>query len=56
LALYKRDFQPSEFEFMDESSRDDMEKRFDDYGHMRFGKRAVGEDGFDDYGHMRFGK
>lgn len=30
------------------------EKRYDDYGHMRFGKR--GDDHFDDYGHMRFGK
>ncbi|XP_078032977.1 drosulfakinin [Augochlora pura] len=25
---------------------------FDDYGHMRFGKREQ----FDDYGHMRFGR
>lgn len=33
----------------------DMNKRqFDDYGHMRFGKR--GDDKFDDYGHMRFGR
>ncbi|XP_044743583.1 drosulfakinins [Chrysoperla carnea] len=32
----------------------DVSKRqFDDYGHMRFGKR---EDRFDDYGHMRFGR
>lgn len=30
-------------------------KRFDDYGHLRFGKRT-GEDQFDDYGHMRFGR
>ncbi|XP_017104301.2 drosulfakinins [Drosophila bipectinata] len=30
-------------------------KRFDDYGHMRFGKRG-GDDQFDDYGHMRFGR
>lgn len=29
-------------------------KRFDDYGHMRFGKRN--EDQFDDYGHLRFGR
>lgn len=28
-------------------------QEFDDYGHMRFGKR--GEES-DDYGHMRFGK
>lgn len=32
----------------------DKSKRYDDYGHMRFGKR--GDDQFDDYGHMRFGK
>ncbi|KAH8304929.1 hypothetical protein KR018_005051 [Drosophila ironensis] len=30
-------------------------KRFDDYGHMRFGKRG-GDDNYDDYGHMRFGR
>lgn len=40
---------------------EDVEKRFDDYGHMRFGKRAGGGGGgegeqFDDYGHMRFGR
>ncbi|XP_073819875.1 drosulfakinin [Musca autumnalis] len=34
---------------------DDRNKRFDDYGHMRFGKRG-GEEQFDDYGHMRFGR
>lgn len=33
----------------------DKSKRYDDYGHMRFGKRSD-EDHFDDYGHMRFGK
>lgn len=37
----------------------DKSKRFEEYGHMRFGKRtaalAGGDDG-DDYGHMRFGK
>lgn len=33
----------------------DKSKRYDDYGHMRFGKRSE-EDHFDDYGHMRFGK
>lgn len=33
----------------------DKPKRFDDYGHMRFGKRGAGDDS-DDYGHMRFGK
>ncbi|XP_055599516.1 uncharacterized protein LOC129748791 [Uranotaenia lowii] len=35
---------------------DDIEKRFDDYGHMRFGKRGGEGDQFDDYGHMRFGR
>ncbi|XP_054281621.1 drosulfakinins-like [Macrosteles quadrilineatus] len=35
----------------------DLGKRtFDDYGHMRFGKRGDPEDKFDDYGHMRFGR
>lgn len=38
----------------------DKNKRFEEYGHMRFGKRTAalalaGDDG-DDYGHMRFGK
>lgn len=36
----------------------DKSKRFEEYGHMRFGKRTAalaGDDG-DDYGHMRFGK
>lgn len=40
---------------MDDDDLFDKSKRFDDYGHMRFGKRA-GDDQFDDYGHMRFGK
>ncbi|XP_058817578.1 callisulfakinin-like [Topomyia yanbarensis] len=35
---------------------EDIEKRFDDYGHMRFGKRGGEGDQFDDYGHMRFGR
>lgn len=35
----------------------DINKRqFDDYGHMRFGKRGEIEEKFDDYGHMRFGR
>lgn len=41
---------------LDEDESFDKSKRYDDYGHMRFGKRAGGEDQFDDYGHMRFGK
>lgn len=43
----------SDLSFADD---DDMEKRFDDYGHMRFGKRGGEGDQFDDYGHMRFGR
>ncbi|KAL9707745.1 hypothetical protein quinque_011263 [Culex quinquefasciatus] len=35
---------------------EDIQKRFDDYGHMRFGKRGGEGDHFDDYGHMRFGR
>lgn len=35
---------------------EDVDKRFDDYGHMRFGKRGGEGDQFDDYGHMRFGR
>jgi len=39
---------------MDEESY--LQKRqYDDYGHMRFGKRQSKGD-FDDYGHLRFGK
>ncbi|KAK9879477.1 hypothetical protein WA026_006546 [Henosepilachna vigintioctopunctata] len=41
--------------FLDDEDFDFNEKRqFDDYGHMRFGKR--GEDHLDDYGHLRFGR
>ncbi|XP_071513110.1 uncharacterized protein Dsk isoform X2 [Panulirus ornatus] len=29
-------------------------REFDEYGHMRFGKRGGGE--YDDYGHLRFGR
>lgn len=42
-------------DFLLEYEDDDRNKRFDDYGHMRFGKRG-GEEQFDDYGHMRFGR
>jgi len=32
-------------------------RQYDDYGHMRFGKRNQQPvKDFDDYGHMRFGK
>jgi len=35
-----------------------MQKRqqYDDYGHMRFGKRGGKTNDFDDYGHLRFGR
>lgn len=47
--------QPLEFDLLvDDDDFIDKSKRYDDYGHMRFGKR--GDDKFDDYGHMRFGK
>lgn len=47
--------QPLEFDLLvDDDDFIDKSKRYDDYGHMRFGKR--GDDQFDDYGHMRFGK
>lgn len=50
---------PAELDLVldDEEAQMDMPKRFDDYGHMRFGKRGNGGDETsDDYGHMRFGK
>jgi len=31
-------------------------RQYDDYGHMRFGKRNQPSKDFDDYGHLRFGK
>ncbi|XP_030371026.1 drosulfakinins [Scaptodrosophila lebanonensis] len=40
---------------VDNDAAGERPKRFDDYGHMRFGKRG-GDDQFDDYGHMRFGR
>lgn len=47
--------QPLEIDLLaDDDDFIDKSKRYDDYGHMRFGKR--GDDHFDDYGHMRFGK
>lgn len=47
--------QPLELDLLvDDDDFIDKSKRYDDYGHMRFGKR--GDDQFDDYGHMRFGK
>ncbi|XP_039970427.1 drosulfakinins [Bactrocera tryoni] len=46
---------PIELDLLVENEDRDRSKRFDDYGHMRFGKRG-GEEQFDDYGHMRFGR
>ncbi|EDV94462.1 drosulfakinins [Drosophila grimshawi] len=46
---------PIELEMLVENDEIERPKRFDDYGHMRFGKRN-GDDQFDDYGHMRFGR
>nr|AAW82713.1 sulfakinin [Anopheles maculatus] len=57
LAGYLTDGGPT---LLDEEDEDDeiggLVKRFDDYGHMRFGKRGGEGDQFDDYGHMRFGR
>ncbi|CAG7817686.1 unnamed protein product [Allacma fusca] len=33
-----------------------QKRQYDDYGHMRFGKRNPPGKEFDDYGHLRFGK
>jgi hypothetical protein len=42
------------------AAADEDKRQFDDYGHMRFGKRGptsrVQPRAFDDYGHMRFGR
>ena len=46
---------PVEMELFEDSANDFDKRTFDDYGHMRFGKRGD-DSGFDDYGHMRFGK
>ncbi|ALC46393.1 Dsk [Drosophila busckii] len=46
---------PMALDLLLDSAEGERSKRFDDYGHMRFGKRG-GEDQFDDYGHMRFGR
>ncbi|EDV41868.1 uncharacterized protein Dana_GF19919 [Drosophila ananassae] len=57
LPIFSRPIIPIELDLImdtDEEIRPKT-KRFDDYGHMRFGKRG-GDDQFDDYGHMRFGR
>lgn len=54
-AVSHSKIQPLELDLLvDDDDFLDKSKRYDDYGHMRFGKR--GDDQFDDYGHMRFGK
>ncbi|SPP88330.1 drosulfakinins [Drosophila guanche] len=56
-AIISRPVIPIELDLLMDNEDDQrtMPKRFDDYGHMRFGKRG-GDDQFDDYGHMRFGR
>ncbi|XP_034485331.1 drosulfakinins [Drosophila innubila] len=46
---------PMELGILVDTVDSDRPKRYDDYGHMRFGKRG-GDEQFDDYGHMRFGR
>lgn len=55
MAIPHTKFQPLEIDLVvDDDDSFDKTKRYDDYGHMRFGKRQ--DEQFDDYGHMRFGK
>lgn len=55
LTIPHTKFQPLEIDLVvDDDDPFDKTKRYDDYGHMRFGKRQ--DEQFDDYGHMRFGK
>ncbi|XP_017015431.1 drosulfakinins [Drosophila takahashii] len=56
VPIISRPIIPIELDVLMENNDDRTKsKRFDDYGHMRFGKRG-GDDQFDDYGHMRFGR
>ncbi|XP_037729864.1 drosulfakinins [Drosophila subpulchrella] len=56
VPLISRPIIPIEMDLLVDNNEDRTKaKRFDDYGHMRFGKRG-GDDQFDDYGHMRFGR
>ncbi|KAH8338751.1 drosulfakinins [Drosophila kikkawai] len=56
VPLFSRPLIPIELDLLLDNDDDRTKaKRFDDYGHMRFGKRG-GDDQFDDYGHMRFGR
>lgn len=59
LSAYRRDrINPSELEFIDDPDLIDKRSNFDDYGHLRFGKRQDGKrnQDWEDYGHMRFGR
>uniref|UniRef100_A0A182NZB9 Sulfakinin neuropeptide n=1 Tax=Anopheles dirus TaxID=7168 RepID=A0A182NZB9_9DIPT len=60
FAGYFNDGERSMLRDGDDDDEDDdavgLVKRFDDYGHMRFGKRGGEGEQFDDYGHMRFGR
>ncbi|XP_016985391.1 drosulfakinins [Drosophila rhopaloa] len=56
VPMISRPMIPIEMDLLMDNDDDRTKaKRFDDYGHMRFGKRG-GDDQFDDYGHMRFGR
>ncbi|KAK9509860.1 hypothetical protein O3M35_004761 [Rhynocoris fuscipes] len=45
------------FNTADDDPMDLLDKRqFNEYGHMRFGKRGGSDEKFDDYGYMRFGR
>ncbi|XP_031618783.1 drosulfakinins [Contarinia nasturtii] len=56
MPAVQHKIQPLELDLLvDDDDFIDKSKRYDDYGHMRFGKRGD-SDQFDDYGHMRFGK
>ncbi|KAH8369195.1 hypothetical protein KR009_003854 [Drosophila setifemur] len=56
VPLFSRPMIPIELDLLLDGDDDRTKsKRFDDYGHMRFGKRG-GDDQSDDYGHMRFGR
>ncbi|RXG52591.1 Drosulfakinin [Armadillidium vulgare] len=61
LIVYERQLSPYLMEELSsdfEDLEDDFDihgpnkRHFDDYGHLRFGKRKD----FDDYGHLRFGR
>lgn len=59
LSAYRRDrVNPSDVEFIDDPDFMDKRSNFDDYGHLRFGKRQDGKrnQDWEDYGHMRFGR